>query len=122
MCQLSGISKAGTKQNRTRIVDCCFYSTGSSFECIAKSRTCGFERQDFVSFFFFNKFIYFIFGCVGSSLLRVGFSLVAASRGYSSLQCAGFSLRWLLWLCSTGSKHMGFIVVAHRLSSCGAQV
>ena len=33
---------------------------------------------------------YFIFGCVGSSLLCVGFSLVAESGGYSSLRCAGF--------------------------------
>lgn len=50
MCQLSEFSKAGTKQNSTRIVDGCFFSTGSSFECRAKSRTCGFGRKDFVSF------------------------------------------------------------------------
>ena len=63
-------------------------------------------------FFFFNKFIYlFIFSCVGSSLLR-GLSLVAGSRGYSLLWCAGFSLWWLLLLWSTGS--------GARLSSCGA--
>ena len=41
-----------------------------------------------------------------------GLSLVAASRGYSSLQCVGFSLRWLLLLQSMGSRHVGF-------SSCG---
>ena len=41
-----------------------------------------------------------------------GLSLVGASRGYSSLQCVGFSLRWLLLLWSTGSRGMGF-------SSCG---
>ena len=39
-------------------------------------------------------------------------SLVVVSRGYSSLQCVGFSLRWLLLLWSTGSRHAGF-------SSCG---
>ena len=39
-------------------------------------------------------------------------SLVAVSGGYSSLQCAGFSLWWLLFLRSTGSRHAGF-------SSCG---
>ena len=38
--------------------------------------------------FFFNKFMCFIilfyfFGCIGSSLLHVCFSLVAASEGYS---------------------------------------
>ena len=41
-----------------------------------------------------------------------GLSLVAVSGGYSSLQCAGFSLQWLLLLQSTGSRHTGF-------SSCG---
>ena len=46
-----------------------------------------------------NLFIYlFMFGCVGSSLLRAGFSLVVVSGGYSSFRCAGFSLRWLLSL------------------------
>ena len=54
----------------------------------------------FFFFFFFNKFIYlfvFIFGHIGSSL-----------------RCAGFSLRWLLLLRSTGSRREGF-------SSCGAR-
>ena len=36
-----------------------------------------------------------------------GLSLVAASRGYSLLQCMGFSLRWLLLLRSTGSRARG---------------
>ena len=40
---------------------------------------------------------FFFFGCIGSSLL-----------------CVGFSLRWLLLLQSTGS-----VVVTRRLSSCG---
>ena len=52
----------------------------------------------------------FIFGCVGSLLLRAGFSLVAVSGGYSSLRCTGFSLRWLLFLWSMGSRHVGFRV------------
>ena len=65
-------------------------------------------------FFLINLFIYlFIFGCLGSSLLCAGFSLVAASRGYSSLRCAGFSLQWLLLLRSIGSRCTGF-------SSCGS--
>ena len=41
-----------------------------------------------------------------------GLSLVAASRGYSSLRCAGSSLWWLLLLWSMGSRREGF-------SSCG---
>ena len=43
-----------------------------------------------------------------------GLSLVAAGGGYSSLWCSGFSLRWLLLLQSTGSRHGGF-------SSCGTR-
>ena len=41
-----------------------------------------------------------------------GVSLVAVSGGYSSLRCAGFSLRWFLLLWSTGSRCAGFM-------SCG---
>ena len=66
---------------------------------------------------FFFKFIYFIYfyfwlRCV--FLAARWLSLVAASRGNSSLRCAGFSLRWLLLLRSTGSRCTGF-------SSCGSQ-
>ena len=55
-----------------------------------------------------------------------GLSLVTASGGYSSLRCAGFSLRWLLLLRSTGSRCTGFSscgswVLERRLSSCGAR-
>ena len=69
---------------------------------------------------FFKKLIYFIFGCVGSSLLHVGFSLVAASRDYSSLRCAVFSLRWLLVLGARALGARASVVVAHGLSSCGS--
>ena len=74
------------------------------------------------TFFFFkiNLFYLFIFGCVGSLLLRAGFSLVVASGGYSLLRCAGFSLPWLLLLRSTGSRHVGSVVVAHWLSCSAA--
>ena len=51
-----------------------------------------------ISFIFVRQifFCLFIFGCAESLLLCAGFSLVVASRGYSSLQCAGFSSLWLL--------------------------
>ena len=42
-----------------------------------------------------------------------GLCLVVASRGYSSLRCAGFSSRWLLLLRSTGCRRTGF-------SNCGS--
>ena len=55
-----------------------------------------------------------------------GLSLVAASRGYSSLWCTGFSLQWLLLLWSSGSRHAGFSscgsrALERRLSSCDAR-
>ena len=63
---------------------------------------------------FFN-FIYFIYFWLHWVFVAArGLSLVAASRGYSSLQCVGFSLRWLLLLQSTGSRRTGF-------SSCGTR-
>ena len=75
-------------------------------------------------FFFFFTFIYFWLHWVFIAVR--GLSLVAASGGYSSLQCAGFSLRWLLLLRSTGSRRAGFSscgswALERRLSSCGAQ-
>ena len=71
----------------------------------------------FACFVFFNLFlkylfIYFWLRWVFVAARRL--SLVAASWGYSSLRCAGFSLRWLLLLQSTGSRRAGF-------SSCGSQ-
>ena len=68
--------------------------------------------------YYFLKFIYFIFiyyfwlhwVFVGVH----GLSLVAASGGYSSLRCAGFSLQQFLLLRSTGSRCTCF-------SSCGTR-
>ena len=68
--------------------------------------------------FFFNiNLFYFIiiyFWLCWVFVAARGLSLVAASGGYSSLRCAGFSLRWLLLLRSTGSRRPGF-------SSCGTR-
>ena len=61
---------------------------------------------------FFYLFIYFWLHWV--FFAARGLSLVAASGGYSSLWCAGLSLRWLLLLRSTGSRRAGF-------SSCGTR-
>ena len=59
---------------------------------------------------FLKKFIYSLvyFWLRWVFVAARGLSLVAASGGYSSLRCAGFSLRWLLLLQSTGSRHAGF--------------
>ena len=61
-----------------------------------------------ISFFFFFFYLWLRWVFVATC----GLSLVAASRGYYSLWCAGFSLHWILLLQSTGSTCVGF-------SSCG---
>ena len=43
-------------------------------------------------------------------------------RGYSSLWCTCFSLRWLLLVWSTSSRHVhASVVVARGFSSCGSR-
>ena len=49
-----------------------------------------------------------------------GLCLVAVSEGYSLLRCTGCSPWWLLLLQSAGSRHLGSVVAASRLGSCGA--
>ena len=74
-------------------------------------------------FYFLYTFIYYLFIYFWLCWVFVsvrGLSLVAASRGYSSLWCAGFSLSWLLLLRSTGSRHAGSVVVPHGLSCSAA--
>ena len=71
-----------------------------------------------------NKFIYFWLRWVFVAVR--GLCLVAESRDYSSMRCAGFSLRWLLLLRTMGSRSAGFSscgsrALQCRLSSCGAQ-
>ena len=71
--------------------------------------------------YFFNLFwLHWVF------VAAHGLSLLVASGGYSSLQCAGFSSQWLLLLLSTGSRarglsSCGFQALKHWLNSCGAQ-
>ena len=74
-------------------------------------------------FLFFN-FIYFWLHWVFIAVR--GLSLVAASGGYSSLRCTGFSLWWLLLSRSTGSRRTDFSscgsrALERRLSSCGTR-
>ena len=75
-----------------------------------------FFKKQVYPFFYFNKFILFIYFWLHWVFVAMcSLSLVVVSGGYSSLRCAGFSLRWRLLLWSTGSRHVGF-------SSCGAQL
>ena len=65
-------------------------------------------------FFLIYLFILFIYFWLRWVFVAArGLSLVVVSGGYSSLQCAGFSLWWLLLLRSTGSRHAGFIALRH---------
>ena len=73
-------------------------------------------------FIFFKNFYLFIF--IYLWLCRVfvsvrGLSLVAASGGHSSSQCAGLSPSRPLLLRSTGSRRAGSVAVAHG-PSCSA--
>ena len=66
---------------------------------------------------YFSFLFFFWLQCV--FIAACGLSLVAVSRGYSSLWCAGFSLWWLLLLRSMGCRHVSSVLVACELSSCG---
>ena len=78
---------------------------------------------------YFVLCVFFFFWLLWVFVAACRLSLVAASGGYSSLQCVGFSMWWLLLLQTMGPRVsklqqlqcMGSVVVALRLSSCGAQ-
>ena len=71
-------------------------------------------------FLFFNLFIYFYFWLCWVFVSVRGLSLVAASGGHSSSQCAGLSLSRPFLLRSTGSRCAGSVFVAHGLSCSAA--
>ena len=75
--------------------------------------------------FFFNYFLTVLGLCFWVFVLGlcfcIDFSLVAASKGSSLLQCVGFSLWWFLLLRSSGSRACTSVVVAFRLNSCSGQ-
>ena len=66
--------------------------------------------------FYFNIYFYlfYFFWLHWVFVAAHGLSLVAASGGYSSLWCVGFSLRWLLIAVAS-------LVVEHGLSACWLQ-
>ena len=74
--------------------------------------------------FLFLLFIYlFLFICLFLTTVDLlalhGLRLVAASQGYSSLECLGFSIQWLLLFQNTGCRQWGFSSCGTRLSlSC----
>ena len=76
-------------------------------------------------FFFIHLFYFIYFWLCWVFIAVCGLSLVVVNGGYSSMQCTGFSLWWLLLLRSTGCRYAGFSSCGSRvlecsLSSCGA--
>ena len=74
-------------------------------------------------FFFFNKFIYFIYSFLAALGLRCcarAFSS-CSERGLLFVRCVVFSLRWLLLLRSWALGARASVVVARGLSSCGSR-
>ena len=72
----------------------------------------------------FLKFYLVILGCAGSLWQLRLFSRCGERGGHSLLQCASFSLWWLLLLQSMGSRTSRLIgcssqALEHRQSSCG---
>ena len=61
----------------------------------------------YVYFFFFNLLLFYLFWLHWVFVAAHGLSLGAASGGYSSLWCVGFSLWWLL-VAEHRSRHAGF--------------
>ena len=80
------------------------------------------EKLQNIIFFFKFLFIIYFLPCLGLRFCARAFSLVAASGGHSSSQCAGLSPSRPLLLRSTGSRRAGSVVVAHGPScsvACG---
>ena len=73
----------------------------------------------YVSFFFFNFYLFIYLWLCWVFVSVRGLSLVAASGGHSSSRCVGLSPSWPLLLRSTGSRRTGSVVVAHG-PSCSA--
>ena len=82
------------------ICSCMFFPLGSFKKKNRQSLSTGY-------ILFLKKIIIYFLAALGL-LCCAWASLVAASGGYSLLRCAGFSLRWLLLLWSTGSRCVGF--------------
>ena len=77
---------------------------------------------DLPPLFFFKLYLFIYFWLCWVFVSVRGLSLVAASGGHSSSQCAGLSLSRPLLLRSTRSRRAGSVVVVHGFScsvACG---
>ena len=100
-----------TFANFTRIQNCCIHTSPEPLIFFSVIHSIN-SYQGFSPgpVFFFLMFIYLCIYLL-KFLVAVGLrscmwlSLVAVSRVYSSLQCTGFSLQWILLLQFPGSRH-----------------
>ena len=73
--------------------------------------------QNFMCYTPFIYLFFHFFGCAGSLLLQAGFSLVAASRGYSLVKVCRLLIAVASLVLEYGSRCAGSVVVSlHRLS------
>ena len=70
--------------------------------------------------FFFNFYLFYFWLC-WVCVVALGLPLVVASRGYSSLQCVGFSCGDFSCCGAWALGARASVVVAHGLSSCGSR-
>ena len=81
------------------------------------------KGTDFLSLSFFkiNLFYLFIFGCIGSLLLRTGFLYL--QRAGATLRCGARASHWGGFSCCRAWDLGAWasVVVAHGLSSCGSR-
>ena len=68
------------------------------------------------NYHFFLSLIIYLFLFLVALVIHCWVQAFSSCGGYSSLWCMGFSLQWLLLLWSTGSRHMGSVVVRYGLS------
>ena len=105
MCVYAGFS---TIENGLRLQQENLCYPHGSISCSCELLKWVIKRLDLHQFFkrftylFFKRFIYFWLRWV--IIAARGISLKCCSWGYSWLRCPGFSLQWLLFLGSTGSR------------------
>ena len=99
----------------------CFHEVLEYFICLRQMKDISsYINFSLEHFFAVYLFILFIFGCVGSSLLHVGFSLVAVSRGFSCCGARALGVRASV-VVVRGLSSCGSQAPEHRLSSCGTR-
>ena len=75
--------------------------------------------MSFYYFFLCEKIIFIYLWLCWVFIAPHRLSLVVVNGGYSLLQCAGFSMQWLLFCRAQVLGTRASVVAAHRLINCG---